>query len=201
MSSTSFKGPLREPIKTEADYSVDILWFGCKKWCGGKERKKRKVLGQWGQQWEASECFSFCFFLLMFCRLFIFSIISVFHRPLCQQPLSPWKLQPAQRQRGGGAGLHLRVRRRLRGGEVRSGPAGPAGRRLGPRHPLRSWAGHPGRLHDHSRHSAAATDHRPHHHNAASSHPAAMATQTWAEVAGSAVGGRQGEINLSCGRA
>lgn len=172
-------------------------------------QKKKKTKGARavakGQQWEASECFSFCFFLLMFCQLFIFSIISVFHRPLCQQPLSPWKLQPAQRQWGGGAGLHLRVRRRLRGGEVRSDPAGPAGRRLGPCHPLRSWAGHPGCLYDHSRHSAAATDHRPHHHNATSSHPAAMATQTWAEVAGSAVGGRQGEItstvNLSCCRA
>ena len=114
---------------------------------------------------------------------------------MCQQPLSPWKLQPERERGGEGAGLHLRVHRGLRGGEVRSDPIGPAGRGLGPLYPLRSRAGHPRRLHHRSRHSAtAAANHGPLHH-AGASHPAAMATQTWPEAAGGAMGGRQGEIS------
>lgn len=136
--------------------------------------------------------------LLLFLFLFIFSIISVFHRPMCQQPLSPWKLQPEWWWGGGGAGLHLRLHRRLRGGEVRSNPAGPAGRWLGPRHPLCSWAGYPRRLHHHSCHSAPTANHRLLHINASTSHPAAMATQIWAEAANGAVGGRQGATTSTC---
>jgi len=149
--------------------------------------------------------FFFCFllwFLLYYflCNvflLFIFFIISVFHRPLCQQPLSPWKLQPEWQRGGGGAGLRLRLHWRLWGREVWSDLTGPAARRLGPCHSLCSWTGYPRRLHDFSRHSAATTNHSPLHHNTSTSHPAAMATQTWAEAAGCAVGGRQSETLIT----
>lgn len=146
--------------------------------------------------------FSSCFLLWLWLHcvlcyvflLFIFSIISVFHRPLCQQPLSPWKLQPERRRGGGRAGLLVRVHRRLWGRKVRSDLAGPATRRrLGPGHPLRSWAGHTGDLHHNGYNSAPAANHSPSHHHTGTSHPAAMAAQVRAEAAGCAVGCRQGE--------